>query len=42
MWCRQEVLNRQTLERIYGVAVEVSSDQSGAPVVTVCPPERCP
>jgi ABC-type Mn2+/Zn2+ transport system ATPase subunit len=39
---RQEVLNRQTLERIYGVAVEVSSDQSGAPVVTVCPPERCP
>jgi ABC-type cobalamin/Fe3+-siderophores transport system ATPase subunit len=36
---RQEVLNRQTLERIYGVAVEVSSDQSGAPVVTVRPPE---
>jgi ABC-type Mn2+/Zn2+ transport system ATPase subunit len=39
---RQEVLNRQSLERIYGVAVEISSDQSGAPVVTVCPPEGCP
>jgi ABC-type Mn2+/Zn2+ transport system ATPase subunit len=39
---RQEVLNRQTLERIYGVAVEISSNQSGASVVTVCPPERCP
>jgi ABC-type Mn2+/Zn2+ transport system ATPase subunit len=38
---RQEVLNRQTLERIYGVAVEVSSNQSGVPVVTVCPPEGC-
>jgi ABC-type Mn2+/Zn2+ transport system ATPase subunit len=36
---RQEVLNRQTLERIYGVAVEVSANQSGAPVVTVRPPE---
>ena len=28
--------------RIYGVAVEISSDQSGAPVVTVCPPEGRP
>jgi ABC-type Mn2+/Zn2+ transport system ATPase subunit len=36
---RQEVLNRQTLERTYGVAVEVSANQSGAPVVTVRPPE---
>ena len=39
---RQEVLNRQTLERIYGVAVEISSNQSGTPVVTVCLPEGCP
>jgi ABC-type Mn2+/Zn2+ transport system ATPase subunit len=39
---RQEVLNRQTLERIYGVAVEISYDPSGAPAVTVCPPEGCP
>jgi ABC-type Mn2+/Zn2+ transport system ATPase subunit len=39
---RREVLNRQTLERIYGVAVEISSNQSGASVVTVCPPERRP
>jgi ABC-type Mn2+/Zn2+ transport system ATPase subunit len=39
---RQEVLNRQTLERVYGVAVEVSSNQSGAPVVTVHAPESSP
>jgi ABC-type Mn2+/Zn2+ transport system ATPase subunit len=39
---RHEVLNRQTLERVYGVAVEVSSNQSGAPVVTVNAPESCP
>lgn len=39
---RQEVLNRQTLERIYGVAVEISYNQLGAPVVTVCPPEGRP
>lgn len=39
---RQEVLNRQTLERIYGVAVEISSSQSGAPGVTVCPSEGSP
>jgi ABC-type Mn2+/Zn2+ transport system ATPase subunit len=39
---RQKVLNGQTLKRIYGVAVEISSDQSGAPVVTVCPTEGCP
>jgi ABC-type Mn2+/Zn2+ transport system ATPase subunit len=39
---RPQVLHRQTLERIYGVAVEVSSNRSGAPVVTVCPPEGCP
>jgi ABC-type Mn2+/Zn2+ transport system ATPase subunit len=38
---RQEVLKRQILERIYGVAVEVSANQSGTPVVTVCPPEGC-
>jgi ABC-type Mn2+/Zn2+ transport system ATPase subunit len=38
---RQDVLNRQTLERIYGVAVEISSNPPGASVVTVCPPERC-
>jgi ABC-type Mn2+/Zn2+ transport system ATPase subunit len=36
---RQEVLNRHTLERIYGVAVDISYDPSGAPAVTVCPPE---
>lgn len=39
---RQEVLNRPTLERILGVAVEISSSQSGAPVVTVYPSEGCP
>jgi ABC-type Mn2+/Zn2+ transport system ATPase subunit len=39
---RHEVLNRQTLERVYGVAVEVSSNQSGAPVVTVNAPESSP
>lgn len=39
---RQKVLERQTLERIYGVAVEVSSNPSGAPVVTVCPPKGWP
>jgi ABC-type Mn2+/Zn2+ transport system ATPase subunit len=39
---RQEVLNRHTLGRTYGVAVEVSSNPSGAPVVTVCPQESCP
>jgi ABC-type Mn2+/Zn2+ transport system ATPase subunit len=39
---RQEVLNRQTLERIYGMAVEISADQLGTPVVTVCPPEGRP
>jgi ABC-type Mn2+/Zn2+ transport system ATPase subunit len=39
---RQEVLNRQTLECIYGVAVEISSSQSGVPVVTVCLPEGFP
>jgi ABC-type Mn2+/Zn2+ transport system ATPase subunit len=39
---RQEVLNRHTLERIYGVAVEIFANPSGAPVVTVCPPEGCP
>ena len=38
---RQQVLNRRTLERIYGVAVEISSDLSGAPTVTVSP-EGCP
>jgi ABC-type Mn2+/Zn2+ transport system ATPase subunit len=38
---RQEVLNRQFLERIYGLGVEISHNQSGAPVVTVCPPEGC-
>jgi ABC-type Mn2+/Zn2+ transport system ATPase subunit len=39
---RQEVLNRHTLERIYGVAVEISYHPSGAPAVTVCPPEDSP
>ena len=39
---RQEVLNRPTLERIYGVAVEISYDASGSPAVTICPPEGCP
>jgi ABC-type Mn2+/Zn2+ transport system ATPase subunit len=39
---RQEVLDRQTLERVYDVAVEISSDPSGAPVVTVFPPKGCP
>ncbi len=39
---RQAVLDRQTLERIYGVVVEISSDPSGAPVVTVCPPKGWP
>jgi ABC-type Mn2+/Zn2+ transport system ATPase subunit len=38
---RQEVLSRKTIERIYGITVEISSTQSGAPVVTVCPPEGC-
>jgi ABC-type Mn2+/Zn2+ transport system ATPase subunit len=38
---RQEVLNRQTLEQTYGVAIAVSSEQSGAPVVTVSPLEGC-
>jgi ABC-type Mn2+/Zn2+ transport system ATPase subunit len=36
---RQEVLNRHTLERIYGVAVAISYDLAGAPMVTVGPPE---
>jgi ABC-type cobalamin/Fe3+-siderophores transport system ATPase subunit len=36
---RQEVLKRHTLERIYGVAVEISYDASGGAAVTVCPPE---
>jgi ABC-type Mn2+/Zn2+ transport system ATPase subunit len=36
---RQEVLNRRTLERIYGVAVEISYDPSGGAAVTVGPPE---
>jgi ABC-type cobalamin/Fe3+-siderophores transport system ATPase subunit len=39
---RQEVLDRQTLKRIYGVAVEISANPSGAPVIAVCPPEGCP
>ena len=39
---RQEVLNRHTLERIYGVAVDISYDPSGSPAVTVCPPEDGP
>ena len=39
---RQEVLNRYTLERIYGVAVDISYAPSGAPAVTVCPPEGGP
>jgi hypothetical protein len=30
------------LTRVYDVAVEISSDPSGAPVVTVCPPKGCP
>jgi ABC-type Mn2+/Zn2+ transport system ATPase subunit len=36
---RQAVLNRRTLERIYGVAVDISSDPSGGAAVTVGPPE---
>jgi ABC-type Mn2+/Zn2+ transport system ATPase subunit len=39
---RHEVLNRHTLERIYGVAVEISYDPSGAPAVTVGPSEGEP
>jgi ABC-type Mn2+/Zn2+ transport system ATPase subunit len=39
---RPEVLNRHTLQRIYGVAVEIASNPSGAPVVTVCAPEDRP
>ena len=39
---RQEVLNRHTLERIYGVAVDISYDPSGSPAVTICPPEDSP
>jgi ABC-type Mn2+/Zn2+ transport system ATPase subunit len=35
---RQEVLNRHTLERTYGVAVEISYDPSGGAAVTVSPP----
>ncbi|MGH8065865.1 MAG: metal ABC transporter ATP-binding protein [Candidatus Entotheonellia bacterium] len=38
---RQAVLNRQSLEPIYGVGVEISYDSSGAPAVMVCPPEGC-
>jgi ABC-type Mn2+/Zn2+ transport system ATPase subunit len=38
---RQAVLTRHTLERIYGVAVDISYDPSGAPAVTVCLPEGC-
>ena len=34
---RQKVLNRTTLERVYGVGVEVSCDPSGAVAVRVCP-----
>jgi ABC-type Mn2+/Zn2+ transport system ATPase subunit len=37
---RQEVLTCHTLARIYGVAVEISYDPSGAPVVRVSPFER--
>jgi ABC-type Mn2+/Zn2+ transport system ATPase subunit len=36
---RQEVLRRHTLERIYGVPVEVSYDSAGGAAVTVCPPK---
>ena len=36
---RQEVLNGQTLQRIYGAAVEISYGTSGAPAVTISPPE---
>jgi ABC-type Mn2+/Zn2+ transport system ATPase subunit len=39
---RQEVLNRQTLERVYGVAMDISYDPAGAPAVTVCLPESAP
>jgi ABC-type cobalamin/Fe3+-siderophores transport system ATPase subunit len=39
---RQEMLTHQILERIYGVTVEISYNQSGGPAVTVCPPEGCP
>jgi ABC-type Mn2+/Zn2+ transport system ATPase subunit len=36
---RQEVLNRHTLGRIYGVPMEIYYAPSGTPTVTVCPPE---
>jgi ABC-type Mn2+/Zn2+ transport system ATPase subunit len=36
---RQEVLKRHILERIYGVAVEISYDSAGGAAVTVGPPE---
>jgi ABC-type Mn2+/Zn2+ transport system ATPase subunit len=36
---RQEVLQRHTLERIYGVAVEISYDPAGGAALTVGPPE---
>jgi hypothetical protein len=36
---RQEVLKRHTLERVYGVAVEISYDSSGGAAVTICSPE---
>jgi ABC-type Mn2+/Zn2+ transport system ATPase subunit len=36
---RQDVLQRQTLERSYGVAVKISYDSAGGAAVTVCPVE---
>jgi ABC-type Mn2+/Zn2+ transport system ATPase subunit len=39
---RQDVLNRHILERIYGVAIEISYAPSGTPTVTVCPSEGSP
>jgi iron complex transport system ATP-binding protein len=36
---RREVLQRHTLERIYGVAVDISYDPAGGAAVMVGPPE---
>ena len=35
---REKMLNRVSLERVYGVLVDASCDPSGAVTIRVCPP----
>jgi ABC-type Mn2+/Zn2+ transport system ATPase subunit len=38
---RRELLQRDTLEQVYGVGVEITADSLGAVAVRVCPQEGC-